>query len=112
MSQLPVVKFNDVDEFCQELAKDTPDRHIVRMTYLFKPSSFSSHMRHVLVVATCAVTRPGASVQIVRLEKYIDDLWGAGDLDEQVMEKGHEVRTKLEGLCRQMNLDVRGGVVE
>lgn len=113
MSKLPVVKFSDVDEFCRELAKDTPDRHIVRVTSRLKTASFSPNVRHVLVVATCAVTRPGDEhAEIVRLEEYVGDVWGIGQADEITLEKAEEAKTRLESKCRQMDMDVRGGMVE
>lgn len=34
MSKIPVVKFNNVEEFCEELTKDRPDHGIVRVIFL------------------------------------------------------------------------------
>lgn len=109
---IPVVKFNNVDEFIQELELSPPDHGIVRATYIFTPSSISPNIRHVQVVATCFITREGDAEQIVRLEKYAGDLWGMGDVDERVMEKAEEAKSSLESKCRHLNLDVRGGMLE
>ena len=109
---IPVVKFNNVDEFCDEVGKDPPDHGIVRITYLFTPSSISPNIRYVQVVATCLKTRDGDAEQIVRLAKYAGELWGMGGADEKVMEKAEETKKALESRCRRMHLDVRGGVLE
>lgn len=104
---MATVKFNDVDEFCEELARDGPDRDIVRLTYLFKTSRLSPNIRHVLVVATCTVQG-----QIVRLERYVGDVWGLSATDEEVMEKALQTKNRLHERCKKLNLNVRAGVLE
>lgn len=111
---MATVKFNDVEEWGEELRTDLPDRGIVRLSYLFKPSRITPNIRHVLLVATHTVTRPGGPPhQLVRFEKYIGDLWGLNqDTDNQVMERGEELKAKIEAVCRGLHVDVRAGIFE
>lgn len=111
---MAIVKFNDLEEWSDELRKDVPDRAIVRLTYLFKTSRISPNIRHVLVVATHNVTRPGGEPhQIVRFEKYVGDLWGLSqETDDKVIERGGQLHAKIEAICRDLQLDVRAGIVE
>lgn len=108
---IPVVDFTNVDEFCDELKLSPPDHGIVRITYLYTPSSISPNIRHVQVVATCFITREGEAEQIVRMEKYAGDLWGMEISDEKVMAKAEEIKNTLESKCRHLKLDVRGGIL-
>jgi hypothetical protein len=108
-----IVKFNAVEEWSEELGKDAPDRGIVRLTYLYKPSRISPNIRHVLLVATHTVTRPGGEPhQVVRFERYIGDLWGMKETDDKVMERGEEIKAKIESVCRILQVDVRAGIFE
>lgn len=111
---MATVRFNDVEEWSEELRKDLPDRGIVRLSYLFKPSRISPNIRHVLLVATHIVTRPGGPPhQLVRFEKYVGDLWGLNqERDKEVMGWGEELKANIEAVCRDLRLDVRAGMIE
>lgn len=110
---MAIIKFNHVEEWDEELQKDLPDRCIVRLSYLFKPSRISPNIRHVLLVATHTVTRPGGEPhQLVRFQRYIGDLWGTKETDDQVMERGEQLKAKIEAVCRQLGVDVRAGIFE
>lgn len=111
---MATVKFNDVEEWSEELRKDVPDRALVRLSYLFKPSRISPNIRHVLLVATHTVSRPGGEPhQLVRFEKYIGDLWGLNqERDKEVMRGGEELKARMEAVCRELQIDVRAGLIE
>jgi len=108
------VKFSDVDEWIDELHKDLPDRALVRLSYLFKPSRVSPNIRHLLLVGTHTVTRPGGEPhQLVRFEKYVGDLWGINpETDEKVRERGEQIMRKIESVCKDLKIEVRAGLIE
>jgi hypothetical protein len=106
-----IVRFNSVDEFIGELAQSRPVGGVVRITKLFRRSSFSPAVQHVSVVATFLQDTPPI-VQVVRLERYIGDLWGSPDQDQKVMDKTNEVVTKLERFVEGCELDWRPGIIE
>ncbi len=111
---MAILKFSDLEEWSVELHKDVPDRGIVRLTYVYTPSRVSPNIRHVLLVATHTVTRPGGDPhQVVRFERYIGDLWGLKEPDDLVMERGEQLKAKLEAVCRSAAVsDVRAGIFE
>jgi len=103
------VRFNIPDEFLAELEKDQPlvQRGIVRITHLYRDSTFSPIIRHLSVVAT---TRIGDDV--VRCEWYCGDLWQMEDNDKKVTAKAAHIRRELEEGCARLGLHVRAGIVE
>jgi len=114
-----IVKFNQVEEFCDELRKekDNIERRIVRLTNLYIPSKLSANIRHAKVLATFLVGAfPGAvppvQPQIVRLERYCGDIWEPGGTDKRALEKAEEVSKKIEAVCQELGLEVRLGVIE
>jgi len=103
------VKFNDVEEFLGEMAKDRDcvDRHLVRVTNLFRSSTVSPIIRHLSVVATARV-----GSDIVRLESYCGDIWQMAPRDTRVVEKAEQLQRMLAEGCARLGLEVRAGLLE
>lgn len=105
-----VVKFNVVEEFCQELEKDVARvyRKIVRLTNQFRASRLSPMIQHVIVVSTYA-----ADGQIIKLERYCGDIWGINqEQDDGVLEKASTIHRQIEEACAKLDLQVRPGCLE
>lgn len=103
-----MVRFNQVEEFLEELAKDKDhiERGIVRLTNLYRPSRQVPSIQHLSVVATMRVGR-----DIIRLEVYCGDLWHL-DRDQPVLDRAKALHTTLEEGCARLGLEVRAGVLE
>lgn len=109
---MPIVKFNSVDEFCEELEKDAVavevDRNIVRLTNLFTLHSALPNVRHVKVLANYSVQG-----QIVRLEHYCGDLWGMKvEQDNEVLERAGNAQMTVKAACDRLFLELRAGSLE
>lgn len=103
------VKFNDPDEFIEELKKSAPMPKVLRVVRKFdagmKPTSLS-------VVATAVHGQPGASHHVLYLETYVGQLFGFGDADERTNGLAEKVADKLKAAAAELGLDVRSGVFE
>jgi len=107
---MQIVKFNQVDEFCEELEREQNniDRGIVRVTNSWQQSKLSSNISHVSVIATCSIKG-----QIVRLDRYCGDHWGLkSETDEKTMQKAEQAQEEIKVCCVRLNLDMRAGVLE
>lgn len=107
---MPIVKFNSVDEFCDELQKDAAkvDRNIVRSTNLFTIHSALPNVRHVKVLAHYSVQG-----QIVRLEHYCGDVWGMReDQDNEVLGRAGKAQMAVKAACELLGLELRAGSLE
>jgi hypothetical protein len=102
------VHFSVPDEFLEELAKDRNRVHrgIVRVAYRVTPSRASPAISSLSVVATAMVDG-----QVYRLEVSCGDLWHIGEVDRAVQEKAEKIRKRIEEECRQLGLEIRGGVL-
>lgn len=104
------VKFNQVEEFCEELEKDAPliDRQIVRCSKLWETSKLSPNIRHLSFLATCTVKG-----QLVELRRYCGDIWGINlEADERVEDKAKETNKTIDKVCGLLKLEVRAGHIE
>lgn len=104
------VRFNMVDEFCEEMKKDKDiiDRKIIRVTQSFTPSHMTPNIRIVEVLASYSV-----SGQIVRLEKRCGEFWGVNTKsDQDVIDKADEVMKIIKDKAAKAGLQVRAGVLE
>jgi hypothetical protein len=106
------VKFNEPDEFIQELQKDYPDRYggrpIIRLTGLIKNARLLP-IRHLYLAASIINPRD----QIVKLEKYCGDLWGSNTKSDQDSRARYdELYGMVKKAAEDLNLEVRGGVFE
>ena len=103
------VKFNDADEFLEELGKNLGkvEQNIVRLTFSFTPSKLTPNIRHLQVLATAQVGR-----DILRLEHYCGQVWEIGTQDTPVQEEAGRVHKQLEEGCERLGLEVRAGVLE
>lgn len=109
---MAIVKFSDEQEFCNELRSEieagrTPDQGIVRVTHLWRAASFSPNIHHLYVVATYSVEG-----RVTRLQAYCGDLWRMTRQDEPVWARAKATRQPIEEACQELQLEVRGGVVE
>jgi hypothetical protein len=102
------VHFSVPDDFLEELAKDRDRVHrgIVRVAYRVTPGRASPNISHLSVVATALVEG-----QVYRLEAPCGNLWHIGEEDRAVQEKAEKIRERIEEACRQLGLEIRGGVL-
>lgn len=102
-----MVRFNDNGEFIENLTKDreSVDRRIVRVTTLYRQSTFAASIRHLTVVATTRI-----SGELVRLEVYCGDLWGLGK-DKPILDKAEALQHILTNRCAELGLEVRSGLL-
>lgn len=107
------VKFNAVEEFCDELEKEASEmpRKIVRLTNSTRLSPLSPSIKHLSVIATFLITLPSGQHGIVRLERYCGDLWGMGR-DAKVLEEAERLAGVVSATCKKLGLEVRAGVLE
>lgn len=103
-----MVKFNDPDEFLEELDSDMGkvERNIIRLTHLLRPSKLSPNINHLQVIATVKVMG-----EVLRLECYCGDTWGMEGQDKTVLDKADAILKKIKEYCAG-RLDVRSGVFE
>ena len=105
---MPIVQFNNTEEFLAELAADLDklDRHLVRVTNLNQQSSQLPVIQYVSVVATARV-----ATDIIRLDVYCGELW---NVDTQhnapVLTKVEAVQQHLRASCAQLGVAVRAGL--
>jgi hypothetical protein len=104
------VIFNNVEEFCTELEKDTEqvDRRIVRCTKLFKATKLSSNIHHIFAVATYATQG-----QIVELKRYCGDIWQVNaEEDKKAIDLAEKALKAVEETCQRLGFEVRAGYLE
>ena len=105
---MPIVQFNNTEEFLAELAADLDklDRHLVRVTNLYQQSTQMPVIQYVSVVATARV-----ATDIIRLDVYCGELW---NVDTQhnapVLTKVEAVQQHLRASCAQLGVAVRAGL--
>lgn len=115
------VKFNSVDEFCDELRKEQGniERRIVRLTNSYIQSRLSPNIWYLNVTATFLVApypgglpAPIAGPHIVRLDRYCGDIWKIASQDKPVLERAKAASQQIEETCKELAYEVRAGVYE
>ena len=108
------VKFNQVDEFCEELERDAGspqgvDRGIVRVTNLWTASKTVPSIKFAKVIAT--YSHRG---QIVRLEHMCGDYWLEVETPEndKTMERAAADHATVKEACERLGLELRSGTLE
>ena len=105
---MPIVQFNNVEEFLAELNADLAqlDRQLVRVTNLYQQSRQTPIIQYVSVVATARV-----AADILRLDVYCGEVW---NVDTQhnapVLKKMEAVQQHLRVSCVQLGIEVRAGL--
>lgn len=105
---MPVVQFNNEQEFLAELTADLEklDRQLVRVTNLYQQSKQMPIIQYVSVVATARV-----ATDILRLDVYCGEVW---NVDTQhnapVLKKVEAVQQRLRASCEQLGIEVRAGL--
>jgi hypothetical protein len=105
---MPIVQFNNVEEFLTELTADLAqlDRQLVRVTNLYQQSRQTPIIQYVSVVATARV-----AADILRLDVYCGEVW---NVDTQhnapVLKKVEAVQQHLRVSCVQLGIEVRAGL--
>jgi len=95
--KMPIVKFNQSEEFIKELEGDAKvDRNIVRLTYLQRQSPTFPMIKQISVIVAYSVNG-----QIVCLEQHCGDV-----IDRD------GVCTAIKEACNRLGLEVRGGSLE
>jgi len=110
-----IVRFNSVDEFLEELKKDRDDilDSILRVTQSRKDWLDSPSFPILSVIVTFALDMPRlprVHPFVVRLDYYCGAIGGSEKQD--ALAKAREVQEKIEDACREMGIEVRGGVLE
>ena len=93
---MATVRFTIPDEFLAELEKDQRlvQRGIVRITHLYRDSTFSPIIRHLSVVVTTCI-----GDDVVRCECDCGDLWQMADNDKKVTARAAQIRRELVKGC-------------
>ena len=109
-----IVRFNSVDEFLEELKKDRDDilDSILRVTQSRKDWLDSPSFPRLSVVGTFALDMPRVHPFVVRLDCYCGQIWGVEMKDAAVLAKARDVQEKIEIICQELGIEVRGGVLE
>ncbi len=104
-----IVKYNSVNEFCEEMKKDTLliDRGIFRVTKLYTASRASPNIDHLSVVSTYSV-----ECQIVKLEYYCGDIWGIQEQDEKRYKAAEEAISIISNTAAGLEgIEIRCGIL-
>lgn len=88
-----IVRFTEPDEFVDELAREPAAvaRKIVRVTQKARPTQLG--LTQVTVCASAKVLNTAflvvdqANYDLVKLERYVGDLWGQRGADDEVRER-------------------------
>lgn len=110
---MALVKFNDPDEFIEELKKERGNirLNIVRLTNRWTPIPNVAPIRALSVIATAQVTH-GITHDIIRLEKYCGNIWDIGEEDKDTYDRAKQIHDKVEKACQELEIEVRAGIVE
>lgn len=106
------VRFNEVDEFIEEVSREFKGaqifpKPILRLTGLLKETS--TPLRNLYLCATILNLRG----QIVLLEKYCGGLWAPGSPeDKKTQDRYAEFHSQIEKAVEELPLEVRHGVYE
>ncbi len=105
---MSAVRFHHPSDFLAELARDVElvDRRIVRVTRGYRRSRLAPTVQLVSVLASYELH----GGQVVHLDAACGDWWGIGD--DGALRRADEIARRIEDACRDLNLEVRGGVVE
>ena len=103
-----LVKFNNAEEFTEELERESLAKPVVRLTYLRKANEKIAPLTTLFVVGTAKA----ADGDIIRLEHYCGALWGIGQEDEKTQRHAEDVYRFIENHCRDLHLEVRAGIFE
>ena len=104
------VRFNQPQEFCEELEKDhfQIERGIIRTTIRYEVSKMSPNIHHVFAVATYSVDN-----QVVEMEKYCGDIWRINqEQDDEVMARAKECLDTVENTAKSCGCEIRSGSLE
>jgi len=102
------VKFNQPEEYLDEMSKDPPPDKIVRSTVIYRGSRLTPNIKHVSVLATYLSKRN----QIILLEHYCGDVWVGQDVNQKTQQKINEVQDKIDRCAQELGLEVRDGTLE
>lgn len=108
------VRFNEVDEFTNELKKEFENeslsanhKRILRLTGLLKTTT--SLMRHFYLCATIL----NLNGEVVLLEKHCGSVWGNDSPEDKKTELAYQGwYAAVKVVADQLGLEVRGGVYE
>jgi hypothetical protein len=88
------VRFTDPDEFIEEY-RARGCAQLVRLTKRYSTMKQMPTIRHVSVVAGFTRLTYDQCVEIVELERYVGDYWGA-DFDRKALTAADELADKIE----------------
>lgn len=106
---MATVKFNETDEFVNELTKDANkvERSIVRIVFRTSFDSGIPHI-HILTLVASAVV----DGHVVRLERRCGSFWKETEEQKKVVEFAESHADRIRSACAEMKLEVRSGVFE
>lgn len=105
-------RFNDVDEFLEELRAEPPAAKIVRVTMSFQQSQ-TLPVQNVSVWAGY-MRQHGGILERVRLERYVGQrfIHHEDETSKKVMEKAEGLVKQISEAAKVLGLEVRAGVYE
>ncbi|MHB8084381.1 MAG: hypothetical protein ACYDHZ_00950 [Dehalococcoidia bacterium] len=117
-----IVLFNKPEEFIEELRKEFPEvsdgvkshslpknPEILRITSMFSSKGSTPGSKVSLVATTKMQSVPG---DILRLEYFCGESWGEPAIDNKVFERARVARVAMEALAKELNLEIRAGILE
>lgn len=113
---MPSVKFNEVEEFLREMEKEASyiQPYVVRITNMFRRGEANTEFVSVRAGFICYHElgfrdRRGF---YIRLDAHVGQTWPDESMTKETMDKALAIREKIEAKCKELNLEVRGGVYD
>lgn len=105
------VKFTNAPDFCAELRKSDVADGIVRVVYHEEPERVTGGVTFNLFVLATFLAKRESGSEIVRLRHFCGAMWRMGR-DEETVGRAEEARGQVETAARELDLELRGGVIE
>ena len=108
------VRFNDVDEFIEELTARPPNLDkVLRVTRQYEHSS-KLPIQNVSVIATALRNLAGVGLMRIKLSCYLGQRHAVGsdETSKHIENKGDDIMAKLEEAAKKLDLIVGAGVIE
>ena len=117
-----IIRFNQVEEFIEELKKEYPNPkipcYILRLTCSYQYQSNGVNPNALkpapIKIGTVIATIKSASKEdIIRLERYCGEYWGADFKGDETTKANVETAFKsIEDACKELGIEVRAGIFE
>lgn len=107
------IRFNDVEEFLDEVRRAPPTDRVVRITNRLTRTATGGQLKVVATYVTAGGTQmdPRRRQNLVEFVKHVGQLWGFdGDDDEKVLAASDKLRGGLESGVAAAGHEIRAGI--